>query len=173
MSSLQYSYVKRWRTEMKTALVHASGGKCSICDYSRCEAGLEFHHIDPTEKDFAISAWDSLNTGSITDEVSKCILVCCRCHREIHANVISINGMKSSFDKFEFIRKYDDLKKSHSIPCSICGTPTPKNTKYCSNACKYVSNRGLTLDKQKLEFLIIDKKITIEIYILMEYNKNI
>ena len=110
MSSLQYSYVRRWRGDIKTALVYASGGKCSLCGYAVCEAGLEFHHIDPKEKDFAISAWDSLNTGSITNEVSKCILVCCRCHREIHANIVSITGMSSTFNVNEFNNKYQEFQ---------------------------------------------------------------
>lgn len=169
MSSVQYSYVKRWRTEMKSALVYASGGKCSICNYSRCEAGLEFHHIDPKGKDFAISAWKSLNTGSITDEVSKCILVCCRCHREIHANVILINGMTSTFDMNEFIKKYEELKHLHSVPCYICGSPIPKNKKYCSRECKRASRGGIAWNKQKLESLMIDKNMTFD-QISVEYN---
>lgn len=169
MSSLQYSYVKRWRTEMKSALVFASGGKCSICNYSRCESGLEFHHMNPSEKDFAISAWNSLNTGSITDEVTKCILVCCRCHREIHANVISIDGMISTFDMSLFTKKYEDLKHAHSVPCDVCGSPIPKNKKYCSCECKNASRSGIVWDKQILESLMIDNKMTFN-EISLKYN---
>jgi hypothetical protein len=32
------------------------GGECSICGYNKCVAALEFHHLNPSEKDFTISA---------------------------------------------------------------------------------------------------------------------
>lgn len=32
------------------------GGKCSVCGYNKCRAALEFHHTNPNEKDFGISA---------------------------------------------------------------------------------------------------------------------
>lgn len=36
--------------------IEYKGGKCSICGYDRCKGALEFHHMDPNEKDFGISA---------------------------------------------------------------------------------------------------------------------
>lgn len=59
------------------------GGSCRICGYGRCLSGLEFHHINPLEKDFSISArmtsWEA-----IRPELDKCILLCANCHREVH-----------------------------------------------------------------------------------------
>lgn len=36
--------------------IEYKGGKCSVCGYSKCKGALEFHHLDPKEKDFGISA---------------------------------------------------------------------------------------------------------------------
>ena len=71
---------------LKHKLIEYKGGKCEKCGYNKCEGALQFHHLNPTEKDFTIS---SKNLG-LTDiqefynEVDKCILVCANCHAEIH-----------------------------------------------------------------------------------------
>ena len=31
------------------------GGRCQVCGYDRCIEALEFHHLDPTQKDFGLS----------------------------------------------------------------------------------------------------------------------
>lgn len=58
-------------------------GKCSICGYDRCTAALEFHHVDPNEKQYSI-AHSKKAFESLKPELDKCILVCSNCHREIH-----------------------------------------------------------------------------------------
>lgn len=65
------------------------GGKCIICGYDRCMSALEFHHLDPNKKEGIVSD----NNGTVEKsliEAKKCILICSNCHREIHANVISV-----------------------------------------------------------------------------------
>ncbi len=74
------------RKELKRMAVELLGGKCVACGYSKCIAALEFHHKDPSQKDFAIS--DNGNTAAwekVKIEVLKCDLLCANCHREIHA----------------------------------------------------------------------------------------
>ena len=69
----------------KLLFVAYKGNKCSICNYNKCPAALEFHHLDPTQKEFGIS--DSRNNTlnqKVKDELDKCILVCSNCHKEIH-----------------------------------------------------------------------------------------
>ena len=74
---------KRNRKAKKDQALEYKGDKCSVCGYDKCKAALEFHHLDPSEKDFSSDyrswSWERLKT-----ELDKCILVCCRCHREIH-----------------------------------------------------------------------------------------
>ena len=80
---LEKSYYKR----IKEKLIKYKGGKCQICGYDRCTSALEFHHIDPLQKDFTISG-GTKSFENLKPEVDKCILVCSNCHREIHAGII-------------------------------------------------------------------------------------
>lgn len=74
-----------WRKRKKIDAVAYKGGKCSICSYDKCIAALEFHHLDPTQKDFGISKDGTTRSWElIKAELDKCILVCANCHREIH-----------------------------------------------------------------------------------------
>lgn len=78
-----------YRREVKRKLIEYKGGKCQICGYNRCQEALEFHHLDPSQKDFTISG-GTRSFESLKPEVDKCILVCANCHREIHAGLIKI-----------------------------------------------------------------------------------
>lgn len=78
----------KYRNTIKQRLVEYKGGKCQICGYNRCINALEFHHLNPKEKDFTISG-GTKSFDSLKPEVDKCILVCSNCHREIHAGLIS------------------------------------------------------------------------------------
>lgn len=61
--------------------------KCQECGYDRCVAAIEFHHLDPNEKDFVIAhAWTA-SFDRILAEISKCAILCANCHREVHAGV--------------------------------------------------------------------------------------
>ena len=80
-----YTYVKEHRKRVKEELVAYKGGKCEICGYDKCIAALDFHHINPEEKDFAISNSNIYkNIEALKQEVDKCMLVCANCHRELH-----------------------------------------------------------------------------------------
>jgi len=72
------------RKGLREKAVAHLGGKCLICGYDKCVEGFDFHHVDPMGKDFTISnrmtSWER-----IRPELSKCVLLCCRCHREVHA----------------------------------------------------------------------------------------
>ena len=35
----------------KLAYIQYKGGKCAKCSYDKCSDALEFHHLDPTQKD--------------------------------------------------------------------------------------------------------------------------
>ena len=81
--------VIKWRIRTKQKLVDYKGGKCCICGYSLCLSNLIFHHSDPAEKDFGISGM-SIGFEKLKTEVDKCVLLCCRCHGEVHDGLISI-----------------------------------------------------------------------------------
>ena len=46
--------VKKWRRNTKLKLITCMGSKCQICGYNKSQNALEFHHIDPEEKDFSL-----------------------------------------------------------------------------------------------------------------------
>lgn len=81
-------YVKKRRKNLKIEAVDYKGGKCECCGYNSCIDALEFHHLDPSEKDFGISKnGDTRSWIRVKEELDKCILVCSNCHREIHAGI--------------------------------------------------------------------------------------
>lgn len=61
--------------------------KCAKCGYNKCGAALDFHHLDPSEKDEKISKMISnkYTLDKIHEEIKKCIVLCANCHREFHA----------------------------------------------------------------------------------------
>jgi len=69
---------------VKLKAIEYKGGGCVKCGYKKCEAALEFHHLDPKEKEFLISS-KHCNWDIIKKELDKCILVCSNCHRETHS----------------------------------------------------------------------------------------
>lgn len=66
----------------KQKAVEYKGGKCEKCGYDKCIAALEFHHPDPTQKEFIISRKWSFE--KIKNELDKCVLLCSNCHKEVH-----------------------------------------------------------------------------------------
>jgi hypothetical protein len=76
--------VERQRALKLRAIVY-KGGKCEKCGYNKCPAAFDFHHLDPSEKEFSIApkvrkGW----TKELTRELDKCVLLCANCHRETH-----------------------------------------------------------------------------------------
>lgn len=56
---------------------------CIICGYNRCAEALGFHH--DRDKEFNISkAIVSRKLEKIKEEMKKCVVICCNCHRELH-----------------------------------------------------------------------------------------
>lgn len=72
------------RRAIKKALIERHGGKCEKCGYNKCMRALEFHHLDPNEKDFGISKTLTKSIKILKEETDKCILLCSNCHAEEH-----------------------------------------------------------------------------------------
>jgi len=81
--------VKKRRRKLKEMAIEYKGGKCQECGYNKAKTALEFHHLDPNEKDFGIAAKGHTRSWEkIKIELDKCIMVCSNCHREIHEDLI-------------------------------------------------------------------------------------
>jgi predicted transcriptional regulator len=75
-------------TAAKQKAVEYKGGKCVKCGYDKYIGALDFHHLNPDNKEFSLGTlkFISLN-DKVKKELDKCILVCSNCHREIHGGI--------------------------------------------------------------------------------------
>ena len=80
--------------KFKLDCIEYKGSKCQLCGYNKYQGALEFHHIDPNEKDFNISKARLLSFNSeIKKELDKCVLLCANCHREVHNDLYLLNTL--------------------------------------------------------------------------------
>jgi hypothetical protein len=70
--------------ELKIKAVEYKGGKCICCNYDRYVGALEFHHVNPKEKEYSISELRSYTFEVVKIELDKCVLLCKNCHAEVH-----------------------------------------------------------------------------------------
>lgn len=56
--------------------------KCEQCGENHPQC-LEFHHVDPSQKDFMISKI-RFSSQKLKKELEKCIVLCSNCHRKLH-----------------------------------------------------------------------------------------
>jgi len=59
---------------------------CLLCPEKEFYA-LDFHHLDPNEKDFYISKMRGRNDDLVWAEIRKCVVLCANCHRKHHAGL--------------------------------------------------------------------------------------
>ena len=83
--------------KVKAKAILYKGGSCNICGYSKYTGALEFHHLNPDEKDFSIGQSNVRIWSKLQPELDKCIMLCANCHREMHASLISLKDMKPEF----------------------------------------------------------------------------
>jgi hypothetical protein len=76
--------VTKTRKKRRKLLVEEAGGKCRICGYDSYIGALQFHHVDPSEKEFGLSGYgQTYSLDRMRKEASKCVLLCANCHAEV------------------------------------------------------------------------------------------
>lgn len=75
------------RRKLKLMAIEYLGGKCEHCGYDKCPDAFDFHHRDPSQKDFGIGSGNSISWDRTKVELDKCALLCANCHREEHARL--------------------------------------------------------------------------------------
>lgn len=84
--------VVRRRRRVKEILVEEAGGRCRLCGYDKCLAALEFHHLDPAEKQFGVAQNGMARSiERLRAEVRKCVLLCSNCHAEVESGRSSVS----------------------------------------------------------------------------------
>lgn len=73
---------------LKHYLLSLKGGKCERCGYDKCEGALQFHHKDPSQKEFNFSHINlndsDFSMERLLKELDKCEVLCANCHFEEH-----------------------------------------------------------------------------------------
>jgi predicted HNH restriction endonuclease len=92
--------VKKHRAVIKAKIVKGFGSCCSGCGYDRCHDALEFHHLDPDEKEFSLkkARANNYSWARMVEELKKCIMLCGNCHAEVHAGTRQLTGNEVRFD---------------------------------------------------------------------------
>jgi hypothetical protein len=89
-------HVSARRRRVKAILVAEAGGCCQLCGYDRYPGALQFHHPDPTEKEFALATQGiARSLARARSEADKCVLLCANCHAEVEGGVANIPAARS------------------------------------------------------------------------------
>jgi hypothetical protein len=127
-----------WRNRAKLRLIEYKGGCCQRCGYCKPVPGAyDFHHPDPTQKEFTVGgkswAFDRLKA-----EVDKCILLCRRCHAEVHHELTEAARSE---------RMQIKERRLCERPCQYCEEifrPKQSVNKFCSRRCYRLHSRRTT-----------------------------
>ena len=83
--------VTKCRNNRHRKLKELAGGECFLCGYNRCFRALEFHHLDPSKKSFALSVTGcTMSFDKQLEETKKCVLLCANCHREVEDGLATV-----------------------------------------------------------------------------------
>ena len=93
--------VKSWRKRTKDRMVQSMGGCCQICGYNKTHKALEFHHIDPNQKEmgFGETRANNVSWAKLITELRKCVLLCSNCHKEVHEGITTLPENYKRFDE--------------------------------------------------------------------------
>ena len=140
---MSYENVKNSRARLKERAVYVMGDKCAICGYDKCQTALEFHHLNPEEKDFSFSTNTNKAWNTVRNELKKCILVCANCHREIHSGLIDNSKLSVSFNEnraCEIDNLIEQIKTKQIFYCKYCGTEVYHGNDCCPK-CAAIKSR--------------------------------
>lgn len=143
--------VKNWRKNTKKRMIEAMGGCCQICKYNNCNEALSFHHLDPTLKKFQFGKIraNCKSWNKIVEELRKCILLCERCHIEVHNGVLEIPEKYETFNE-EYADYLKNQKEESFDNCPVCGNKKPLHQKTCSYKCAAKLSRKVDWDNINL-----------------------
>lgn len=158
--SNNYTNVKNFRSRLKERATYVLGEKCQICEYNKCIAALEFHHVNPEEKEITFSNNTNRSWETTRREIQKCILLCANCHREVHNGFIDINSLSPSFSE-ERAKEIDELvrltKTGKIWYCKECGTEVTYGNNRCAKCAavaRRVTKNGERPSREELKTLI-------------------
>jgi len=84
------SYRQQEREEWISFVKRTIPIQCSRCGYNKNAAALDFHHVNPEDKNFSISWFFRQFRPSkkakkrLQKELENCVILCKNCHMELH-----------------------------------------------------------------------------------------
>ena len=85
------------RRKKKVKYIDLKGGKCCKCDYNNNYSCLDFHHRNPSEKEYTWNDMINLSEEQILEELEKCDVLCKNCHAELHNPSYNKDDIESDF----------------------------------------------------------------------------
>ncbi len=80
------------REKFKLRCLEYKGGKCCVCGFDKFVSGLDFHHLDPSQKETGRNAISNRRSFENTKkELDKCVILCAVCHRGVHSGDVELN----------------------------------------------------------------------------------
>ena len=159
--------VSNYRRRRKANLMKVLGNKCCLCGYDLLPDALEFHHINPQDKKYAIAS-----NGTCHDlekdlaEVKKCILICANCHRAVHKGLYTEQQLwdKQFYDENianELREEKKKLLEKTIYYCEVCGKELSQKTLtgLCRDCLNEANKKGRP-DRETLKELIRTKPFT-------------
>jgi protein-arginine kinase activator protein McsA len=133
------------RHRAKAAAIAMLGGKCNRCGWSGHQSAFEFHHKNPSEKEFSVGRIINKSWKIIEQELLKCELLCANCHSVEHSDRDNEKFLEAVYDyqgeKLPYLpsspKKRPSLKNNHVI-CYNCKKTFQRThfaQKFCCTEC--------------------------------------
>ncbi len=131
-NSLRRKERKLWFNEL------TKNNKCLRCGYSEFKEALDYHHVNPLEKDTEISTLlgELRSKQRIIEELNKCVCLCSNCHRGLHRKHWNLDDLNNTGTRKKEIRcfwKAETLRAVLRFLTNNIGVPCSKVAK---NLCK-------------------------------------
>lgn len=112
------------RIRFKKDCIEYKGKNCINCGYDKNIAALEFHHINPKEKEMQPSKMIGKPQEFIKNELDKCVLFCSNCHREEHYRINQRNALEKKFNNLTDVSLFSDFimigENTKLESCKMC-----------------------------------------------------
>ncbi len=84
-------YRRNEKTEKRLVdLIKSFKKACIVCEEKEL-CCIDFHHLDPSQKEFNIAELAKYGSKTkIEKEIIKCVCLCSNCHRKLHAGIIKL-----------------------------------------------------------------------------------